>query len=1396
MRWDGLHRPTIWGLLALLFAPALLALLLALTLATLAVSDGARRIAFVQGLRMAVPGLAVLGVEGDPLGRLLIGQLTWQDPTREIRARDVAIDVRNWSLAARRLTLERVAIGVIEITQRAPSPPAPPPTSLEWPLDLALDRVELGRVLWRRAPGAEPLALGPFAGGVALGRREHVLSLERAETPWFTGGARVTLDARTLALAGDVRLVSRAEAAATPWRLRATLGERLPDLALQAALESRAQHAEIKARLAPFAAQPLGRVDAQLDRVDLAAFAPELPRTALTGTVRADLTDLARPTAGVELANAVAGAWNDGRLPIARLSGRLAQAGERVRFEGVEARLGDAEGSAGRLTLAGQWHLGHDRGWQVRAQGEAIDFARLGVGLPGRLEALEFTAENRGRALTEAVEAAVRGRWRPPPDAPRREAQPLTVRIEWRAEPRAESRAEAGRERVRLEARVGAALSATVEARRTGGSAAPRWVADGRLEADAFDARWLSPWLAPWLTVAPGDALTGEAEVAGTLDHAASGGLRLLDARGRWQLAGSRLAGLALASDGRIETARTAAAAAPPVLRGSGELRWGGQQLAWQGGVGARGESLRLTLDVPALETLAQVAPALRTARAALSGDIKGMVEFTGLGAWQPPVATQAGSSGWPVDAVRAELAGRRTAAADVAAEAWSLDLRATNLAGPRSAATVTGALRAEALTLARREVREANDGQPIRLSELGGRAQGTLVAHEVSWAGRVSGLVAHPEALEARLALAGGLRTDASAQAWRGRVSEARLTSAAREWFTLEAPVDLEAIASSVGHEARLGAGSVRLDGVPVRFSAHRLMQAGERLALEGTGEAGPLSAADLLRRLPASATRATPSPTGDLRLALRWRAAGDVRDTLEVRIARVDGDLRLAPDADAPALALGLTALEADLTVRAGRWQTVGRVVSARFGRIEAEAATPLTAGAWWPATTSPLEGALTLALTDIAPVNAWLPATWRLDGRVEGRLELGGQLATPSARGSLTAERLTARNLREGIALDEGRLRIEADGERWSITEGRFRAGEGTIGLVGEGRFTEGAPFALRIDFDRAQLSGRADRALVASGALGLGASRERVELLGTLQLDRGRIDVAVSDAPTLSEDVIVRRGAAAGGGTGGNGSARPAGGRLRVDVSVDLGDDLRIRGRGLDAGLRGEVRASTDPVRRDLRLDGEVRVVGGRYRAYGQDLEIERGVIRLAGPPEAARLDLLALRARSTPDDAVGLAITGTAARPEVAVHSVPPRNEREALALLVTGRSASELDGREAALVQAAALALLVGEREGLASRLGLDTLAVSRPGGSGGDTVVTVGKQITDRLYVGYERGLASAQGVFELLYRITNRLSVRVRSGDETAIDAFLQLRFGEPPKTTPSAPTAPSHR
>jgi hypothetical protein len=75
-------------------------------------------------------------------------------------------------------------------------------------------------------------------------------------------------------------------------------------------------------------------------------------------------------------------------------------------------------------------------------------------------------------------------------------------------------------------------------------------------------------------------------------------------------------------------------------------------------------------------------------------------------------------------------------------------------------------------------------------------------------------------------------------------------------------------------------------------------------------------------------------------------------------------------------------------------------------------------------------------------------------------------------------------------------------------------------------------------------------------------------------------------------------------------------------------VDLGKKLRLRGRGLDTALQGDLKLTTPGGR--LAVNGTVRTQGGTYAAYGQKLTIERGIVSFSGRVDSPRLDILALR----------------------------------------------------------------------------------------------------------------------------------------------------------------------
>src|SRR5690606_35876670 len=215
-------------------------------------------------------------------------------------------------------------------------------------------------------------------------------------------------------------------------------------------------------------------------------------------------------------------------------------------------------------------------------------------------------------------------------------------------------------------------------------------------------------------------------------------------------------------------------------------------------------------------------------------------------------------------------------------------------------------------------------------------------------------------------------------------------------------------------------------------------------------------------------------------------------------------------------------------------------------------------------------------------------------------------------------------------------------------------------------------------LALAAERFRLLGRVDRRVVVSGQAQLQLDAERLALDGRFRVDEGLVDFTRSDAPALSDDVVVVR---AGSARGEEPADRPKAGTKRdvaVDLRVDLGDHLRLKGRGLDTRLAGELHITAPGGQ--LALFGTVRTVAGTYDAYGQKLAIDRGNLLFNGPVENPRLDIEATR-RNT-DIRVGVAVTGTALDPRIRLFSDPEMSEMDKLSWLVLGRASSGLGGAD------------------------------------------------------------------------------------------------------------------
>ncbi|TSE29357.1 Translocation and assembly module TamB [Tepidimonas thermarum] len=509
-------------------------------------------------------------------------------------------------------------------------------------------------------------------------------------------------------------------------------------------------------------------------------------------------------------------------------------------------------------------------------------------------------------------------------------------------------------------------------------------------------------------------------------------------------------------------------------------------------------------------------------------------------------------------------------------------------------------------------------------------------------------------------------------------------------------------------------------------------------------------------------------------------------------VRLDRTAGDLLLpAPDGTTGSrVAGGVRAAQIDLDWDGRRLLAQTMWDSERAGRINASVQATLPASLptdlpWPVPPDTTLAGTLHAAWPSLAVLGPWLPPGWRVDGRLQAEVRLGGKWAVPTLDGTLRGSALRLVSLADGIDWRDGLLQARLTERTLDIEQlqlsgtGGGDAG-GTLRGSGRVRWTPGDdPTAtMTLQAQRWRVLARADRRLTLSGDMTLQAAARRLTVGGQLRVDQARWRLQDADTPRLGEDVVIRGAPPPPAPT----RPWPPGWTGGVDVALALGPDFRLEGRGLDTRLTGSLRWQQTDIN-PPHLSGEVSTRQGRYRAYGQTLDIARGTLRFGGVVDDPALDLLAVR--SQPQQTVGVEVTGSARTPRVRLVAEPSLPDSEILARLVLGRSATGV-GAESALLQRAALALLSGPNGGganLPAIVGLDELAYeaegTNPDGTPRAGAVSLGKRLSNRLYLGYRRSLVGLVGTVSILYDVSRRLTLRAQAGDDNAIELLYTRRY-----------------
>ncbi|KRW58161.1 hypothetical protein AO726_18500 [Pseudomonas sp. TTU2014-080ASC] len=412
-------------------------------------------------------------------------------------------------------------------------------------------------------------------------------------------------------------------------------------------------------------------------------------------------------------------------------------------------------------------------------------------------------------------------------------------------------------------------------------------------------------------------------------------------------------------------------------------------------------------------------------------------------------------------------------------------------------------------------------------------------------------------------------------------------------------------------------------------------------------------------------------------------------------------------------------------------------------------------------------PIRGSFDLKGLQLAMVRPFVPMVERVTGQLNGSGSISGTLLAPQVNGSL---RVVDSEISGGdlpMDLQDLRLVAQLNGQQLRL-DGGWRSGEqGQATLEGELNWASGLAAGVRLKGTELPVNVEPYAALEVEPDLQVRLQDDQLSVTGTVKIPKGAIEVRELPPSTVqvSADAQVI----------GAEQTQSAATAIAMDIDVEVGQErLTFKGFGLTADLAGRLHIGND-----LDTRGDLSLNNGRFRAYGQRLNIRRARMFFTGPIDQPFLDIEAVRKVDTVT--AGLRLTGNAAQPTTQVFSEPAMSQEQALSYLVLGRPIGQNAGDNSMLAQAALALGMAGSAPVLttvAEGLGIKDFQLDTQG-SGATTSVVASGNLSERLSLRYGVGVFEPANTIALRYELTRRLYLEAASGLASSLDLFYRRDF-----------------
>ncbi|XQW84828.1 translocation/assembly module TamB domain-containing protein [Thalassotalea piscium] len=409
--------------------------------------------------------------------------------------------------------------------------------------------------------------------------------------------------------------------------------------------------------------------------------------------------------------------------------------------------------------------------------------------------------------------------------------------------------------------------------------------------------------------------------------------------------------------------------------------------------------------------------------------------------------------------------------------------------------------------------------------------------------------------------------------------------------------------------------------------------------------------------------------------------------------------------------------------------------------------------------------IKGKVSVNDINLSPLQVLVPELSLLEGKLASELTLEGNLNRPKITGNIALSQGKTKILGNINTLDNINMAIDFKGYQ-AVISGGLNINNVAATLTGDADWQDTLKGNLNFDGERLPFSVPPDLTLTVAPHLSAQLTASALKLSGRVEVLDGKLSInkLPQGSVSLSSDAIIvdEHGVQVS-------NDKPF--DVSTNIRVVIADAFKVDGQGFVGRLGGELQMSQQP-HQPLQLFGSLNVPEGRYRAYGQDLTMTKGLISFNGPANNPYVTLQATRSIEKEDIIVGIDATGLANSLNIKLFSKPTMQQSETLSYLVRGKGL-DAETNDSNTAIGVALGTAITNFSGVLTQIEKLPL-INRIEIDGDEKQASIAGYLGDKVYIKYGIGILEPINELTVRFYLLNRLWVETVSGLENSADIY----------------------